>query len=125
MRILAIGDIFGKTGRQVINELLPRIRKDYKIDLVIANVENATHGKSISKNHYFVLKSNGIDVMTSGNHIFSLDETRKYISDCEDLLRPINSNPFHPGNGTYLLNCKGKKIRVTNLIGNAFMPHSD
>ncbi|WNE41330.1 MAG: 2',3'-cyclic-nucleotide 2'-phosphodiesterase [Mycoplasmataceae bacterium] len=125
MRILAIGDIFGKTGRKVINEILPRIRKDYNIDLVIANVENATHGKSISHNHYLILKSDGIDVMTSGNHIFSLNETKNYISNYDNLLRPLNSNPFHPGNGSYLLNCKGKKIRVTNLIGNSFMPHSD
>jgi len=52
MRILVIGDIFGKTGRKVINELLPKIRKDFNIDFVIANVENATHGKSISEKHY-------------------------------------------------------------------------
>lgn len=125
MRILAIGDIFGKTGRQIVNDLLPKIKKDYKIDLVIANVENATHGKSISRKHYLVLKSNGVDVMTSGNHIFSIEETKKYISECHDLLRPLNSNPFHPGNGTYSLVCNDKKIRVTNLIGNAFMNHSN
>jgi 2',3'-cyclic-nucleotide 2'-phosphodiesterase len=125
MRILAIGDIFGKTGRKVVSELVPKIRIDYNIDFVIANVENATHGKSISWKHYLSLKSNGIDVMTSGNHIFSLSETREYISQCDDLLRPLNSNPFHPGNGTCVVFCKGKKIRVTNLIGNAFMPSSD
>ena len=125
MRILVIGDIFGKTGRKVINELLPKIRKDFNIDFVIANVENATHGKSISEKHYWNLKSSGIDVMTSGNHIFSLDETREYINKYDDLLRPLNSNPFHPGNGTYFTVLNEKKIRVTNLIGNAFMPPAD
>lgn len=125
MRILAVGDIFGKTGRKVVSELIPRIRIDYKIDFVIANVENATHGKSVAWKHYLSFKADGIDVMTSGNHIFALDETKSYIGECSDLLRPLNSNPFHPGKGTSLVTCKGKRIRVTNLIGSAFMPSSD
>ena len=125
MRILAIGDIFGKTGRQIINDLLLQIKVNFQIDIVIANVENATHGKSISRKHYSILKSNGVDIMTSGNHIFSLQETRKYISECPDLLRPLNSNPFHPGNGTFTLIYKNKKIRITNLIGTDFMPPSE
>ncbi len=125
MRILAIGDIFGRTGRRVVEELLKRIRKDYRIDLVIANVENATHGRSISRSHYLALGAAGIDIMTSGNHIFALEETRLYIDSCQNLLRPLNLNPFHPGNGTYLLKFQDRKIRVTNLIGNSFMQFSE
>ena len=60
--------------------------------------------------------------MTSGNHIFALEETRKYINEVPDLLRPLNFNPYHPGPGTILTKVKGKKIRITNLIGNNFMP---
>jgi 2',3'-cyclic-nucleotide 2'-phosphodiesterase len=123
MKILAIGDIFGKTGRQVIRDYLPKLKKEYKIDLVVANVENATHGKGISKKHYQELKSYGIDVMTSGNHIFALEETIKYINEVPDLLRPLNSNPYHPGKGSVLKKIEGKKIRVTNLISNEFMPN--
>lgn len=125
MKILAIGDIFGEVGRRIIVDFLPRIKKEYSADFVIANIENATHGKSISKNHFYLMKSSGIDVMTSGNHIFSSDETKRYISEFPNLLRPLNSNPFHPGEGTFLTSFNGKKIRVTNLIGNAFMPYSE
>src|SRR5437763_11481479 len=102
MKILAIGDIFGKTGRQVIKNELPQLKKEQEIDLVIANVENATHGKGISRKHYQELKSYGIDIMTSGNHIFHLEETQKDIDKFSDLIRPLNSNPFHPGKGTIL-----------------------
>jgi 2',3'-cyclic-nucleotide 2'-phosphodiesterase len=122
MKILAIGDIFGKTGRQVIKNELPQLKKEHEIDLVIANVENATHGKGISRKHYQELKSYGIDIMTSGNHIFHLEETQKFIQEVPDLLRPLNSNPCHPGLGTILIKVKNKKIRITNLLGTTFMP---
>src|SRR6185436_7321212 len=122
MKILAIGDIFGKTGRKVIQEYLPRLKKEYQIDLVVANAENTTHGKGISRRHYQELKDYGIDIMTSGNHIFAIEETKKYINEVPDLLRPLNFNPYHPGPGTILTKIKGKKIRITNLIGNNFMP---
>ncbi|CAI2201560.1 6319_t:CDS:1, partial [Funneliformis geosporum] len=79
MKILAIGDIFGRTGRKIIKNHLGEIKKQYQIDLVIANVENATHGKGISGEHYQKLKTYGIDIMTSGNHIFHLAETQKDI----------------------------------------------
>jgi calcineurin-like phosphoesterase len=72
MKILAIGDIFGKTGRTVIQNYLPFLKEKYQLDLIIANVENTTHGKGISFKHYRELKSYGINVMTSGNHIFNL-----------------------------------------------------
>lgn len=121
MKILAIGDIFGKTGRRVIKNYLPQLKKEYQIDLVIANVENTTHGKGISRKHYDELKDE-INVMTSGNHIFACEETQKYISETPNLLRPLNSNPYHPGSGTILTEIKGKKIRITNLLGTTFMP---
>ena len=122
MKILAIGDIFGKTGRQVIKDYLPKLKNEHEIDLIIANVENTTHGKGISRKHYQELKNYGIDIMTSGNHIFAIEETKKYITEVPDLLRPLNFNPYHPGPGTILTKIKGKKIRITNLIGNNFMP---
>ena len=108
MKILAIGDIFGKTGRQVIKNYLPQIKKEQEIDLVIANVENTTHGKGVSRKHYQELKNYGVDIMTSGNHIFAVEETKKYINEVPDLLRPVNSNPYHPGPGTILTKIKGK-----------------
>lgn len=122
MKILAIGDIFGKTGRKVIRDYLLQLKKEQRIDLTIANVENATHGKGISRKHYQELKNTGIDLMTSGNHIFAVEETRKYIIEVSDLLRPLNSNPYHPGSGSVLTKIKGKKVRITNLLGTTFMP---
>lgn len=124
MKILAIGDVFGKKGRDIIKKYLPNIIKENKIDLTIANVENSTNGKGISWKNYKELESYGIDVMTSGNHIFALEETKKYIEETKNLLRPMNSNPYHPGKGTLLIEKNGKKIRITNLIGTNFMPAS-
>src|SRR6185369_853309 len=127
MKILAIGDIFGKIGRKVIKTHLGEIKEKYQIDLVVANVENATHGKGISLKHYQKLKEYGVDIMTSGNHIFHLEETREFIDKLSnlDLLRPLNSNPYHPGPGTVQINIKSKKIRITNLIGITFMPPAE
>nr|CAG8644758.1 15614_t:CDS:2 [Entrophospora candida] len=128
MKILAIGDIFGKTGRKVIKNYLLQLKKGEKIDLIIANVENTTHGKGISYRHYLELKDYGIDIMTSGNHIFHLEETQKNIDKFVDLIRPLNSNPYHPGKGTILTEKESmstgikKKILVTNLLGTTFMP---
>lgn len=122
IRILAIGDIFGKVGRMIIEKHLNNLKEENEIDLVIANVENVTHGKGVSYKHYKMLNDLGINVMTSGNHIFALPETREYIKQTIKLLRPLNSNPYHPGKGSLLLNLKNKKIRITNLIGQTFMP---
>ena len=125
MKVLAIGDIFGKLGRRIIQECLAQVKKDYQIDLVVANVENVTHGKGISQKHYQELKEQGIDLMTSGNHLFHLEETRKNFEQFPDLIRPLNSNPFYPGSGTIEKKCKEKKIRITNLIGVSFMPPAE
>jgi len=122
MKILAIGDIYGKTGRKVLKSVISEVIKENGVDLVIANVENTTHGKGLIKRHYQELKECGIQIMTSGNHIFSCEETREFISDTKDLLRPLNSCVFHPGEGTVLTKHKGKKIRITNLIGTDLMP---
>ena len=126
MKILAIGDIFGKTGREIIKNYLPQLREKEKIDLVIANVENTTHGKGISYAHYNELKFTKekkvlIDIMTSGNHIFAVEETKKFINETPYLLRPLNSNPYHPGRGTTVKEVNNKKIRITNLLGTTFM----
>ena len=125
MKILAIGDIFGKTGRQVIKNYLPKLKEKHQIDLVIANVENATHGKGISFKHYQELEKTGINVMTSGNHVFDLEETQKNIDKFLKLIRPLNSNPYHGGKGSIVIECKNKKIRITNLIGRTFMPPAE
>lgn len=122
VKILAIGDIFGKPGRSVVKENLLKLKREYSVDFVVANVENATGGKGISKKHYFDLKNDGIDVMTSGNHIFHLKETEDYINDKDIfLLRPGNFGPYYPGKGSLIFSLRGLKIRITNLIGRELM----
>src|SRR5438034_1029719 len=126
MKILAIGDIFGKTGRKIIQHYLPLLKAEHGgIDFTVANVENATHGKGISFKHYQELEKCGIDAMTSGNHVFDLEETSKDIDKFSILIRPLNSNPYHGGKGSLVIEYKNKKIRITNLIGRTFMPPAE
>lgn len=121
MNILMIGDIYARAGRVAISKYLSRIIKKYNIDLVIANGENVTHGKSLSKHHYNELKKAGINIITSGNHIFHNSEVLNYIKEVKDLLKPANINSFTPGQGTVIININNKKVRVTNLMGRNFM----
>ena len=121
MNILMIGDIVGKNGRLVVNKLLPSIKKKYNIDFVIANGENATHGKGLIENHYQYLLNSGIDVITLGNHYNSKSEIADYINGAEYLIRPYNLKVDFPGVGTSIYEVNGYLIRVTNLLGCAFM----
>lgn len=131
MKFLIIGDIYGVVGREMIAQWIPEIKnylaqQNQKLDFIIANGENTTHGKSISLSHYKELKQCGVDVITSGNHIFaSSTNAVSYIKGYPDLLRPLNYNPYHPGTGTILVEKNNKKIRVTNFIGRTFMDHAD
>lgn len=121
MNILFIGDVFSSIGRDMIEEYLPKLKKKYDIDLVIANVENATHGKGLSKNHYDFFLFEGISLMTMGNHTYSKKEIFDYIDDADRLIVPLNKPKALPGVGSRVIDYKGKKIRVTNLLGLTFM----
>lgn len=121
MKILMIGDIVGKNGRKIVNELLPKIIKKYQIDFVIANGENATHGKGLIENHYNYLINSGVDVITLGNHYNSKSEISSYINGADQLIRPYNLKVDFPGVGSAIYDVDGYHIRVTNLLGVAFM----
>ena len=121
MKILFIGDIVGKVGRRIVKEKLPYFIKKYGIDFVIANGENATHGKGLIRHHYDELIDAGVDVVTLGNHFDSKNEIRKYIDSADRLIRPINLLKEYPGDGTALFDIDGVTIRVTNVLGTAFM----
>ena len=90
MKILFIGDIVGRIGRRMIKDYLPGIVDKYHIDFVIANGENASHGKGLLRHHYFELIEDGIDVITLGNHYESKKELRGYIDRVDRLVRPLN-----------------------------------
>ncbi len=121
MKILFIGDVVGKVGRRIIKEKLPYFVKKYDIDFVIANGENATHGKGLIKHHYDELIDAGVDVITLGNHYDSKNEINKYIGYADRLIRPLNLKRPFPGEGSAVFDVDGISIRITNVLGAAFM----
>jgi metallophosphoesterase (TIGR00282 family) len=121
MRFLCIGDIIGRTGRNALKTFLPEVLKKEKIDFIVANGENAAGGFGLTKKVYDELVSLGIDVITSGNHIFDKKEVLEFIDSEEKLLRPANYPPEVPGRGYGIYKKDDKKICVINLMGRALM----
>jgi metallophosphoesterase (TIGR00282 family) len=121
LRILAIGDIIGKPGRKAVEEILPGLYSEYNIDLVIGNGENAAGGLGLTPSTAEELFDSGIDVITTGNHIWAYKEIIPYLDSGPALLRPLNYPPTNPGRG-YLLK---KKALIVNLVGRVFIGHFD
>jgi metallophosphoesterase (TIGR00282 family) len=121
LRILAIGDIIGKPGRKAVNEILPGLCDEYNIDLVVGNGENAAGGLGLTPNTADDLFDSGIDVITTGNHIWAYNEIIPYLDSDLALLRPLNYPPMNPGRGYLLKN----NVLIVNLVGRVFMSHVD
>ena len=121
MLILAVGDIIGKPGRQAVRELLPDLRQQYGLDLVIANAENVAGGLGLTSTTAKELLDAGVDVLTSGNHIWAQKEIIPYLDSEMPILRPLNYPPSVPGRG-YIVN---SQAMVVNLIGRTFMGDFD
>lgn len=121
MKILFIGDIFGKQGRKALNAFLPKLIKKYKVDFTIANAENCTHGRSLNFRHYNFLKSLGIDAFTFGNHTWENSQIYEILDLKKDTIRPINIKEGQVqgkvGCGTRIFKIKNKKVRITNVLG--------
>lgn len=126
MRILFIGDIFGSPGRQAVQQVLPQLKRDRKIDVVIGNGENVCHGKGITESTAKDLFQAGIDVITSGNHAFDYQEVFPYFESQKNLLRPANYSSKAPGRGHVILDVLGGiHLAVINLIGRIHMDPAD
>ena len=126
MRILFIGDIVGRPGRELVRQGLQAIVDHHRIDLVIANAENSAAGFGITRDIGEQLLDYGVDVMTSGNHIWDKKEALDYIGIEPRLLRPANYPAGAPGNGSYLARTKeGQTVGVVNVMGRVFMPLLD
>jgi len=122
MKILFIGDIVGKPGRNALREGLPDLMSKLKIDFVIANGENAAGGFGVTKSVGEEIFSLGVDVLTSGNHIWDKKEAMTYIVKESRLLRPANYPGGVPGFGSIVMNtASGEKIGILNLSGRVFM----
>lgn len=117
MKILAIGDIIGKPGRRAVKEILPALKLGLGVDFVIANGENAAGGKGLTPDTAEELFSYGIDVITSGNHIFAQSEIIPVLDGPEPVLRPLNYPPGVPGKAFVTV----KGVLVVSLMGRTFM----
>ena len=106
----------------MIKTKVPYLVDKYKIDFVIANGENATHGKGLIKHHYDELIDAGVDVITLGNHYDSKNEINRYLDGADRIVRPLNLRREVPGEGSALFDLDGVTIRVTNVLGSVFMP---
>jgi len=126
MRLLFLGDIVGRPGRQAVLDALPRLRRRYALDFVAINGENAAGGFGITEAIFEELLEAGADVVTLGNHAFDQKEALVFIERHERLIRPINYPKGTPGRGAALLKTAGgADVLVINAMGRIFMPELD
>ena len=122
MRIVFLGDIVGRPGRQAVARVLQRLKRELDVDLVIANCENAANGKGVTPRVAEELRDAGIDVLTSGNHVWHDRAIVPYLEESSRLLRPYNLPPGTPGRGwTVVRTAAGREVAILNLIGRVFM----
>jgi 2',3'-cyclic-nucleotide 2'-phosphodiesterase len=125
LTVLCIGDIFGEPGRKALAHFLPRLRAEYEVDLVVANVENAAAGFGVTPALARGFLDSGVDVLTSGNHIWDRKEIVEYIVKENLLLRPANYPAGTPGVGSVVVKAAAHRVAVLNLQGRVFMPTID
>ncbi|MCZ6891168.1 MAG: TIGR00282 family metallophosphoesterase [Chloroflexi bacterium] len=121
MRILLIGDIIGKPGRSAVQRLLPGLRREYRLDLVVANGENSAAGFGITEETAQDLLDGGVDVITSGGHIWDRKEVIPHLDGPLPILRPLNYPPGVPGNGHKQIG----DVLVVNVMGRVFVKELD
>ena len=126
MKLLFIGDIVGKSGRKAVKDFLPLLMSEYSPDIVIANGENAANGFGITAKIARELFDLGIEVLTTGNHIWDKKDVLEYIQNESRLIRPANYPEDTPGRGaTVVMTGSGNKVAVLNLSGRIFMDPLD
>jgi len=126
MRILFIGDIVGRSGRAIVQERLPGLIRDWKLDLVALNGENAAGGFGITEAIYNELVDAGVDAITLGNHSWDQREALVFIERAPKLIRPVNYPKGAPGRGAALVEAKnGARVLVVNAMGRIFMDPLD
>ncbi len=121
MRILCIGDIMGVVGREIIKFRLDELVQKYNADFIIANAENATHGRGITKNVYEELSDYGIDAFTMGNHTWGCKDIIALLQHRNNIIRPANYDGECPGRGSMIIEKNGVKIGIINILGRTYM----
>ena len=121
LRIGMFGDIVGNTGRDLFARHIAALRTEYKLDAVTINGENSANGKGITPQIVEFLQNLGVDVVTTGNHIWDKKDIIPYIQQHDSVIRPANYPSSCPGKGFTIFSCKGYKIAVVNLMGRVFM----
>ena len=121
MRVLFVGDMYGKSGRLALHRYLPLIKEKYKVDFIIANGENTTNGKGLNLKHYNEIKNAGVDFITLGNHFLDNDEISVILRNKMDIVRPLNLASFYEGDGSRVVVVNGIKVRITNVIGRVYI----
>lgn len=126
MKILCIGDVVSRVGREMLFKYVDELKYSKNIDLVIANGENATHGSGMARAAYNELMRAGVDVITMGNHTWHCREIMDIMRLEDNVIRPANYNPQCPGKGSLVFTAKnGVKVGVLNLIGRTFLDPAD
>lgn len=122
MNILFLGDIVGRPGREAAGKILPELKEKYKIDFTIANGENLADGSGITKKTVEEIKKSGVDILTSGNHIWKKKDALEIVSQSDPfVLRPANYPQGIPGRGWKIARAGAQSVLVANLIGRIFM----
>jgi hypothetical protein len=126
LRILFLGDLVGRSGRDAVNAALAGLRRDLALDLVVVNAENASHGFGLSPDMARTLLASGADVVTLGNHAWDRKEIIPYIEMEPRLLRPLNYPPGTPGRGAVVVEtADGRRVLVLQAMGRLFMEALD
>ncbi|MEG2597502.1 MAG: TIGR00282 family metallophosphoesterase, partial [Oscillospiraceae bacterium] len=121
MRVFLIGDVIGQQGCDFVREKLPLFKKERQIDAVIANGENSAVGNGILPHSANFLLNSGVDVLTSGNHVFKRREIQEYMEEHPNLVRPANYPAGCYGNGYFVLDGGNWRICVINVLGQVYM----
>lgn len=125
IRLLMLGDVSGESGLKALERGLPSFRSQCSVDFVICNGENASNGFGLGIEEYNRIKESGVDVITSGNHIWENSEGLELLKTHGDILRPLNYSASAPGRGCYRTTINGKPLAVINLQGRINMPPID
>ncbi|MCB2115267.1 MAG: YmdB family metallophosphoesterase, partial [Rhodobacteraceae bacterium] len=122
MRILFLGDVMGRAGRAAVTSRLPGLRRDWTLDFVVVNGENATSGAGLSGQHAKELLDAGADCLTLGDHAFDQKDMMSFIEQEPRVLRPLNFAKSAPGKGARVFTAPGgRKILVAQVLGQVFM----